>query len=226
MYQHFLNLLFPKLCFGCDALLLHQEQYLCTHCFYSLNRIPKSKGSFPELIRRFYGKVHFKHALALLYYEDDSISKHLIHQLKYKNQQEIGTYLAEMVHEQFHEHPLFKEIDELVPIPLHQKKEKERGYNQLDSFGRKISELFEIPYNPKRLQRNYYNKSQTKKSIFNRSLIQPELFTAVHLPSDTAKHFLLFDDVVTTGSTIEKAGNALLKIENAHLSLFTITYAR
>lgn len=226
MLQGVFNLIFPPLCFGCNEILVHREVYICTHCMHHLEKIPVSENSFPELVRRFYGKLKIKNASALLLYEDKSISKQLIHNLKYKNQQEIGSFLAQMVYERFHNHELFKTIDEIIAIPLHPKKQKERGYNQLDFFCQKLSELFHIPYNTQRLKKNFYSKSQTKKSLFGRSEIHEDMFTVRFDSTDYGKHFLLVDDVVTTGSTIEKAGNELLKIENAQLSIFTIACAR
>lgn len=226
MRQGFFNLLFPTLCFGCNEILVHREIYLCTHCLHHLERVPISDNSFPELIRRFYGKLKIQNGSALLLYEDESISKQLIHNLKYKNQQEIGFFFAEMTYERFHNHKLFNKVDEIISIPLHPKKQKERGYNQLDFFCQKLSELFNIPYNNRRLKKNFYSKSQTKKSLFSRSEIHHDMFTVCFDDTDSGKHFLLIDDVVTTGSTIEKAGNELLKIKNAQLSIFTIACAR
>ncbi|WP_448606143.1 ComF family protein [Paenimyroides ceti] len=226
MRQGFFNLIFPPLCYGCNEILMHREIYICTYCQHHLERVPISENDFPELLRRFYGKLQIKNASALLFYEDGSIAKQLIHHLKYKNQQEIGIFLAEMVYERSTNHRLFNTVDEIVSIPLHPKKQKERGYNQLDFFCQKLSELFNIPYNGERLKKNFYSKSQTKKSLFSRSEIHQDMFTANFDNTDSGKHFLLIDDVVTTGSTIEKAGNELLKIENVQLSIFTIACAR
>ena len=117
-------------------------------------------------------------------------------------------------------HAFFSEINELVPVPLHKKKEKDRGYNQLDSFGKRLSELSGIPYNKSRLSKNFKTSSQTNKNIFLRSELKKNLFSVNFSNEDEGKHFLLLDDVITTGSTIEIVGKELLKIPNSKLSGF------
>ncbi|MDN3710469.1 hypothetical protein QW060_27055 [Myroides ceti] len=141
------------MCYGCNEILMHREIYICTYCLHHLERVPISENAFPELLRRFNGKLKIKNASALLFYEDGSIAKQLIHHLKYKNQQEIGIFLAEMVYERSTNHRLFNTVDEIVSIPLHPKKQKERGYNQLDFFVRNFQNYSTFPITEKDLKR-------------------------------------------------------------------------
>lgn len=220
MFQHLLNLIYPKNCAGCKSVLLNTNHFICSTCLHNLDLIPVGENRNPAIYSRLYGKLSIANANAVIYYDKQEVSHLLIHELKYRNRQEIGVFFAEMAFERYNKLSVFKEVDELVPVPLHKKKEKERGYNQLDSFGKRLSELTGIPYNKNRLKKNYNTTSQTKKNIFSRSQLKQDLFTVQFNEQDKAKHFLLIDDVMTTGSTIELVGNELLKIPELKLSVF------
>ncbi|RRJ92415.1 ComF family protein [Paenimyroides tangerinum] len=221
MFQHLFNLVFPKKCLGCNETIINTKHYICPECLHSLDFVTVGNHSNPTLLTRFFGKLPLVCANGLIYYDKKEVSHNLIHELKYKDQQNIGILFAELTFEKYKNHIAFKEVDELVAVPLHKKKEKERGYNQLDSFGKRLSELTGIPYNKERLTRNFYTTPQAmKKNLFLRSSLKSDLFTVNYNESDYGKHFMILDDVVTTGSTLEILGKELLKIPNSKISTF------
>lgn len=226
MFRHVFNLFYPKICIGCQALVLNTSHFICTDCLHQLDFIMVGNNSNPTVYNRFYGKLRLEKANALLYYDKDGTSHLLIHHLKYHNKQEIGIFFAEIAFEKYKDTDFFDHIDEIVAVPLHPKKEKKRGYNQLDTFGRRLAELTGIPYNKKRLVRNFYTSSQTKKNLFARSSLNTDLFSVTYNEENHGNHFLVIDDVITTGSTIEILGNELLKIPQSKLSLFFIAYTK
>lgn len=221
MFQHLFNLVFPKKCLGCNETLINTKHYICTECLHSLDFVTVGSHSNPTLLTRFFGKLPLVSSNGLIYYDKKEVSHNLIHELKYKDQQNIGILFAELTFEKYKNHIAFKEVDELVAVPLHKKKEKERGYNQLDSFGKRLSELTGIPYNKERLTRNFYTTPQAmKKNLLLRNSIKADLFSVNYNESDNGKHFMILDDVVTTGSTLERLGKELLKIPNSKISTF------
>lgn len=227
MLQSLMNLWFPKTCVGCKKVLFQEENILCLHCLHNLDFVPFCTTSFAQMHHRFYGKLPLTYAIALLIYTKDSgKTKELIYHLKYKNRQEIGIFLADLFWCRWKNHPVFSQADVIVSIPLSNSKKKKRGYNQLDKFCERLSFLSNIPYNQTILKREGFSQSQTKKTIFQRSLTSDFKLATNRFSKYQSKHFLLVDDVVTTGSTMEKAGKLLLSIQDTRLSVLAFAYTR
>ena len=118
-----------------------------------------------------------------------------------------------------------KNIDYIIPVPLHKKRLRERGYNQVEGFGKAMSENFKIPYEDQILQRKLYTKTQTKKNLLGRIDVIDNVFDVSFSEKHHGKHFLLIDDVITTGSTLESCSRALLKIPDAKISVVCMAMA-
>jgi ComF family protein len=224
MLKDLLNLLFPKVCLACREVLLANENTVCTVCRHEFPVTRHIETDNAELKQKFYGRLTIEHASAIVYFYKKGIVQELIHQLKYRNKQEIGTFLGEWyayelksIHEQY-------PFDAIIPVPLHQKRKRERGYNQMTTFGQALSKSLQIPLCENILHRDSYAITQTKKSFLERIDTSKTIFDVDFTESDHNKHFLLIDDVMTTGATIEKCGKALLKIPGAKLSIVCMAY--
>jgi len=178
-----------------------------------------------EAVKKFYGKIDIQFASAFLYFNKKGIVQELIHNLKYKGHQEIGTVLGNWYAEDLKELRLEIPFDAVIPVPLHKRKFKERGYNQVTNFGKAIAEGFEVPCNEKLLFRKIYSKTQSKKNLLGRSENIENIFDVNFDETDHNKHFLIVDDVFTTGATIEACARALLKIPGAKISMICMAMA-
>ena len=219
MFEKLLNLFFPKACAGCNSFLLANEKVICTVCRHEIPLTNHSKIENNEAHVKFYGRIPIEFAGALFYFHKKGIVQELIHKLKYKGHQEIGTAVGYWYAEEIKNIKELQDVDFIIPVPLHKKRLKERGYNQVETFGKAVSESAKIPYNDKLLIRNVYSKTQTKKNILGRSEMVKSIFSITADESHHNKHFLLIDDVITTGSTLEACGRELLKIPGARLSI-------
>jgi ComF family protein len=162
----------------------------------------------------------------MLYFHHKGIVQNLIHNLKYKNHQEIGTLLGKWYAKDLETVAKIKKFSEIIPVPLHKKRLEERGYNQVTTFCEALSNELQIPFNTTLLYRNRYSKTQTKKDKENRKEVSNALFDVTYTDADHNKHFLLVDDVMTTGATLEACAKALLKIPNSKVSIVTIAYTQ
>ena len=194
MVKYLLNLLFPKLCMGCDSLLLQNEKIICTNCNHHLPYTNHHILAGNDTTKKFYGI-----SAAMLYFHQKGIVQNLIHNLKYKKHQEIGTLLGKWYAKDLESVANIKTVSEIIPVPLHKKRLEERGYNQITTFCEALSKELKIPYNPNLLYRT---------------------------EADSNKHFLLVDDVMTSGATLEACAKALLKIPNSKVSIVTIAYTQ
>ena len=225
MFKSLINLFFPPVCAGCHLFLLSNENVICTLCRHNIPLTNHHLNPENEAFKKFYGRIPVEYASALLYFHKRGIVQELIHNLKYKGQEEIGTVLGEWYAEDLKNSAIIKSIDEIIPVPLHKRKLQERGYNQVTNFGLSLSKNFNISYNPNLLVRNIYSKTQSKKNLLNRSDGIDTIFDAYFSEKDHNKHFLLIDDVITTGSTLEACSHALLKIPGAKISIVCMAMA-
>jgi ComF family protein len=219
MFENLINLFFPKACSGCNSFLLANEKVICTVCRHEIPLTNHHKIENNEAVVKFYGRIPIEFAAALFYFHKKGIVQEMIHKLKYKGHQEVGTAIGYWYAEELKSIAELNSVDYIIPVPLHKKRLKERGYNQVEAFGKSLSESMAIPYNDSVLIRNVYSKTQTKKNLLGRSEVVGSIFSAVHDDSLHNKHFMLIDDVITTGSTLEACGRELLKIPGAKLSI-------
>lgn len=178
-----------------------------------------------EAFKKFYGKIEVEHVSAFLYFNKKGIVQDLIHNLKYKGHQNIGTLLGQWYVEDLKNLELIIPFDMVIPVPLHRKKFNERGYNQVTTFGLALSEGLKINYNDTILIRTKHSKTQSKKSLLGRSEGLTEAFDVLFTDAEHHKHFLLIDDVITTGATLEACSRALLKIPGAKISIVCMAIA-
>ncbi len=225
LFADFFNLFYPELCVVCSENLLKNEQYICLSC---LNSIPKTNYHLvPDnpIEKRFWGKVPVYRATAFFYFQKGSAFQKLLHALKYKGNKEIGERIGKFAAVDLLDSPDFKTIDVIIPVPLHPKKYRKRGYNQSEWIGKGMSQILEKPQDITTLKRIRENTTQTKKSVFERFENTEGIFKCDDLTTLAGKHILLIDDVLTTGSTLEACIRALLEIENIKVSVFTVAVA-
>ena len=225
MWNHLLNLFFPKSCAGCHSILLSDEKVICTQCRHEIPLTNHHMIENNEVIQKFYGRIPLEFGAALFYFHKKGIVQEMIHKLKYKGQEEISETVGYWYASELKDLEQLKNIDYIIPVPLHQKRLRERGYNQVEGFGKALAADLKIPYDKKLLFRKLYTKTQTKKDLLGRADVIATVFDVDFNESYHGKHFMLIDDVITTGSTLEACSRALLKIPNAKISIVCMAMA-
>jgi ComF family protein len=219
MLSYLLNLFFPKSCAGCQSILLSDEKVICTQCRHEIPLTNHHKIEGNEVFQKFYGRIPLEYGSALFYFHKKGIVQEMIHQLKYKGREEISEVIGHWYAEELRHLEQLKYIDYIIPVPLHKKRLRERGYNQVEGFGKALSENLSIPYDDQLLYRKLYTKTQTMKDLLGRADVISTVFDVSFSEKHEGKHFLLIDDVLTTGSTLEACSRSLLKIPNAKISI-------
>ncbi len=220
------DLFYPNLCLNCDNSLIKGEIVLCSICKHDLPIIQIHDYCKNEVKTVFYGKVPIHKAASFLYFRKEGICKELIHHLKYKNKPEIGTFIGDWFGFLLQKSGEFKDVDYIIPVPLHAKKIKKRGYNQVTDLGLSLSDAIKTTYKPGVLTRISANETQTHKKRFDRFSNTTTKFYLTDVTVFENKHVLLIDDVITTGATLEACCNELLKTKNITISILTIAFTQ
>jgi ComF family protein len=173
----------------------------------------------------FWGRAEITYATAFCTFDKGGIMQHLMHQLKYKGDREVGEKLGQLFGSELLRSAPFREVELLIPVPLHPKRERKRGYNQSAEIGKGMSEAMGLPLLSGILIRNHYSATQTNKGRFDRWENVKELFSLNNPDMLEGKHMLLVDDVVTTGATLEACAQVLLKVPGTRVSIATIACA-
>lgn len=225
MLEALINLFFPKTCVGCDALLLKNENVICVKCRHEIPLTNHHHNQENETTKKFYGRLDIEYGSSFMYFHKKGIVQEIIHSLKYRGHEEIGTIIGNWYADDLKKNDVLKTVDAIIPVPLHIKRLKERGYNQVTTFGKSLSENLTIPYDETLLYRNIYTKTQTFKNLIGRNNNSNTTFDVTFNENHHNKHYLLIDDVLTSGATLEACGKAILKIPGAKLSIITMAYS-
>ncbi|WP_313791239.1 ComF family protein [Lacinutrix neustonica] len=201
------------------------EQYVCTDCRHHLPVTNFHKHNANFVRNLFYGRANIINGTALLRFEKKGSVQQLIHELKYRDHQDIGLFLGHWLGEELSTIDAYKAIDLVIPVPLHKKKFKRRGYNQVTKFGQQIAKALKADYNENLLIKITNTSSQVNKKRFARWNNNNELFSLVNKEKIENKHILLVDDLITTGATIEACMQVLNSANNVNISIATMAIA-
>ena len=204
-----LDFVYPPLCVSCGKLLESGRDHVCTECWSSIRRVE----TLPELFSETRGKLVASgmiDELASLYvFEKEGILQKIVHSLKYSGVQAVGIELGGFLGQMLMERGISANV--LVPVPLHKRKLRERGYNQSELIARGISQTTGIPIRTDLVRRSKYTQTQTALSLEERQKNMEDAFVFGFPMSFNVggKTIIVVDDIVTTGSTIESCAEIL-----------------
>ena len=217
-----ISLFYPRLCAGCATSLVHGEEVLCLNCMADLPRTNYHLNNENPVFQIFVGRVNITMATSFCRFDKGGRLQHLLHELKYKGNREVGHKMGILFGYDLAQDTLFQDIDAIIPVPLHPKKEKKRGYNQSHEICKGLSESLNMPIITGNLVRAIHTASQTRKGRFERWENVSGIFNVNNIALLTGKHLLLVDDVVTTGATLEACCEPLLQIPGVKVSIATL----
>lgn len=205
-----LDLLFPRRCVSCGKV----GGYFCSNCYKKIEFIdrqicpvcakpsidgfthPKCRTSWG--LDGMYAFVHYKGPM-----------KDAIHLLKYRFVSDLVDSLTD-IFIRYYPKNLYK-FDYLVPVPLHKKREKERGFNQSLLLARSLSEKLNIPVLAQILIRSRYTVPQVDLKGKDRRLNLQKAFAFLPNADIGGKSIGLVDDVATTRTTLVECAKVLKK---------------
>ncbi|MEA3369414.1 MAG: ComF family protein [Candidatus Ratteibacteria bacterium] len=220
MLSTLLNLLFPSYCLICEKKVKQSDYPVCQDCLAMIKPLSPAicRVGGPAAL----AKIFFFQARAAGIYE--GILKKMIHLFKYKKKTSLARPLSDLLLKFLEGNPLWIKVDYFVPVPLTQRRLRERGFNQAEYLARRLAMSLNIKLSVNNLKRKGSSSSQVKAGREERNknvagafyLAKPEIFRG--------KKILLIDDVFTTGSTANACARVLR--EGGSKEVLVLTAAR
>lgn len=203
-----IDFVYPPYCIACHSLLNETERLMCENCWHQLPGIDENLDLMAEIRSKSGAEIYFSKVIAI--WEFSPHIQTIIHHLKYQNFQILAGRIGRVMAERIKKMSLFPEQTILVPIPLHQTRLRERGYNQSALLCNVIAAETGLSVREQILERIRYTESQTKLMATDRIKNVENAFkvnTAVEIKD---KIIILVDDVITTGATINACAKELV----------------
>ncbi|SJZ33526.1 ComF family protein [Sediminibacterium ginsengisoli] len=223
-YEALLQLVYPHRCLGCGTDVLQKEALICAQCTGALPATGFFNIPGNPVEKSFYGNVKIEHAGAACYFTRDSVMQRLMIALKYQGNKEAGLFLGRMMGRILSGCVRFGDIDILIPVPLNERKLRQRGYNQSFLLCEGIAETWNKKIVADALVRTRFTKTQTKQDRLHRWENMKAVFMVKDVTALENQHILLVDDVITTGATLEACSNSLAAVPGVKLSVAAAAY--
>lgn len=221
----FVRLLFPRYCVVCGKPLQEGEEGICLRCNMDLPRTNYHLRRDNPVERMFWGKMPLERATAFFFYHKGSDSRHILHLLKYGDRKDLGELMGRLMAAELSDSGFFRKVDVIIPVPLHPRRQKARGYNQSECIARGISAVTGIPVDAVSLRRGRHTETQTRKSAYERWTNVEGVFLLSHPERFAGKQLLLVDDVLTTGATTTACADVFRDVEGVRISILTLAVA-
>ena len=212
--KYFANNLFdfilPRFCCSCKTKLSVNQDTMCVDCLSKIQRSNSSRLK-REFERKFFKNKIISEFYSPFVFEKDKELQHAIHALKYDKKFPVGIFLGKVLAAEIKSSKTNWKFDLIIPIPLHQLKKAERGYNQAYYIAKGVGKIFKVKVSDRSVKRIKYTESQTTMNLNEREENISGAFKVKWNTQVRGKNILLLDDVITTGATISECGKILLE---------------
>jgi len=223
-----IHLIFPNSCVVCNNETPQKKILICHLCEQDLNYTKMEYEITDTKTKKlFWGRFPVEDGFSLLYFSKGNSTQKILHGIKYQNQQTFAIEMGRKIGTTLQKIEFIKNVDALIPVPIHFKKRFDRGYNQSELLSKGISEVLNIQTDTSFIKRIKNSKSQTKLNKFLRWENAQQTYRVNSKLNPNWKHIALVDDVITTGSTIESISKEILnKYPTMKISVISLALAQ
>lgn len=226
LWNDFITLIYPRNCITCNNSLFKHENMVCNHCYISLPKSNFHTEENNELERVFAGRVPVVKASSYYLFEKSGKVQKLLHSIKYKSNKGLAEQIGIWYGQSLKNCNAVAAADVILPVPLHPKKQKQRGFNQSEEFAKGLSMELNISLMSDNLFRNAFTETQTRKKKFDRWENVKDKFELKNPEALKNKKVVLVDDVITTGATIDACYEAMKNVPGIKISVLSLAYAK
>ena len=208
------EIFFPRECCVCGKPLQRGEEDICPDCFSDIPLTYFWDLEDNPVQKRLGEKCCITHGVSLFHFSGESGYHYLMHRVKFEGGRNLGFRLGNLLGRYMKDSGRFRDIDAVVPVPLHPLRQFQRGYNQSFLIAEGIASALGIgAYRPplKRIRRTKpqshlkgYLKEDNVKGAFRLDPRQSEILKKLKIG-----HLLIVDDTLTTGATLSECVNLL-----------------
>lgn len=209
VFKDLQHIFYPHNCIACGTDVLQTNQVVCVQCFQQLPFTHFEDFARNPVEKTFYGRARIEEAAAVLYFTKHSMVQKLMFELKYRSNENAGLFLGNMIGNAMLHSDRFRNIDLLIPVPINEKRLRQRGYNQADILIAGLQQKIFIPSSETAVTRSLFTETQTHKDRTGRWQNMQTVFSVPQPDALLNKHILIIDDVITTGATIEALVNSI-----------------
>lgn len=209
LYADAMSVVAPRVCPICGTVLTEAEECLCGGCLSGLEYTGYENllGNPMELrLEHIMGRP--VPAMALLVYAHGQVSGRMVSAFKYSGEKDLAVYDGQMLGAALAGSGRFTDYDLLVPVPLHPKKWRQRGYNQAEEICRGMSGVCGLAVGDV-LERTVFTQAQASLDKWGRLRNTQGIFAMKENASVSGKKVIVVDDVFTTGATVSAAVQVL-----------------
>jgi len=218
--------IYPNVCYICLQETPIRDRHICVNCLVDLPYTDHFLYNDNLVTKKFWGRIALEHGAAFINFYKGSQFTDMIHRFKYEGHKRIGVLLGEIAAHRLKKSDWIHKIDTIIPVPLHPLRRAKRGYNQSTEFARGIQNILGISITEGLLLKSSYTTTQTDKGRRERLENVQNTFTVSTKTQYRGRHFLIVDDVITTGATLEACAIKLLEIPDSKVSILCLAVAR
>lgn len=222
------DVVWPHTCLGCgQGQLSDSSQLICAKCLMDITKVDYYKHEENLITDVFFREsIKIEYGCCYLLFKKGDWTQSLMHNIKYYRHPELGVQLGRMAAQELKKYGRFANIDYILPVPMHPAKIKIRGFNQAERIAAGMTQILDIPIREDILQKTTNSKTQTYMSRDERIKNAHKIFAANRVGECTHSHFLIVDDVFTTGSTLLACAKKLLEaMPECKVSVFALAKA-
>lgn len=214
MLDNILEYIYPPVCGVCGKIC---KSYICNKCSIKIKKYEIKNRNTVEIKEK---EKYFDELFCIFKYED--IIRDVLIKYKFQNRPYLYKTFSKIILKNEKTCGFLKKYDIIIPVPISRKRKHERGYNQTYLMSKEIAKILNIKLGNNVLMKVIDTKAQSGLSKKDRITNVKNVFKIIDCETIKDKKILIFDDIYTTGSTVNECARILKEAGTEKIGVLTI----